>query len=105
MAMVLEEVLRRGGALRLARLEYLGAEPVLEPSEVDATSGAGIRRHRFEIELRGSYLPTLTYVRALEGLPWAFFENLSVPRRRASLGLRCPCLHPRSRGMGWCLAA
>lgn len=73
MAMVLEEVLRRGGALRLARLEYLGAEPVLEPSEVDATSGAGIRRHRFEIELRGSYLPTLTYLRALEDLPWTFF--------------------------------
>jgi MSHA biogenesis protein MshJ len=73
MAIVLEEVLRREGTLRLTRLEYLGAEPVLEPSEVGARSGAGIRRHRFEIELRGSYLPTLTYVRALEDLPWAFF--------------------------------
>ena len=73
MAMVLEEVLRREGGLRLARLEYLGAEPVLEPSKVGARSGAGIQRHRFEIELRGSYLPTLTYLRALEDLPWTFF--------------------------------
>jgi MSHA biogenesis protein MshJ len=73
MARVLEEVLRREGTLQLVRLEHLGAEPVLDQAEKDGTSATGIFRHRFELELRGGYLATLAYLRALEELPWEFF--------------------------------
>lgn len=72
MAEMLEEVLSQDASLRLVRLVNLGAEPVLE-SEEGEVAAAGLYRHRFELELQGSYLATLGYLQALEGLRWKFF--------------------------------
>ena len=88
MARFLEELLGEETDLRLVRLENLGPKPMLddpqppsgaeEPSESEGSSGAerpslGLFKHGFVIELRGGYLSTLSYLRALEGLPWNFF--------------------------------
>jgi MSHA biogenesis protein MshJ len=74
MARFLEELLSERTELRLVRLENLAPEPMLDlPSPDSGESTPGLFKHGFEIELRGGYLSTLDYVRALEGLPWNFF--------------------------------
>jgi len=76
MARFLEELLNEETELRLVRLENLGPEPLLEvPQPATGANGSspGLFRHGFEIDLRGGYLSMLSYLRALEALPWNFF--------------------------------
>ncbi len=82
MARFLEELLGEETDLRLVHLENLSPEPMLDdpqrPSGADRPGGAdgpssGLFKHGFVIELRGGYLSTLRYLRALEALPWNFF--------------------------------
>lgn len=80
MALVLEEILVREKGLELVRVESLGAKPLLGPDEHAATGKPddpavipGIFRHGLVIEFEGSFLATLEYLQALEGLPWRFF--------------------------------
>ena len=39
----------------------------------DVLPDTGINRYQMQLQLEGSYLATLRYLRALEGLPWKFF--------------------------------
>jgi MSHA biogenesis protein MshJ len=71
MAALLEAVLTRDADLRLVRLEGLGAESVLGTSAAPAQAGAtNLYRHGLRIDFRGGYLETLSYLQALEALPW-----------------------------------
>ncbi len=84
MAEVLSAVLGRFNKLQFVALEGLGAEPIAMPaaqageasagvaSDV-AKSQAGAYRHGIRIRFKGSYFDTLSYLRALEALPWGFF--------------------------------
>ena len=83
MARLLEVVLTRDTTLTLVKLEGLGALPVLggdtpaEPSTGRATvvgepPPSVLYRHGLRIEFEGSYLETLRYLTALEGLDWRF---------------------------------
>lgn len=75
MSKVLEQVLTSNGNLKLVALENLEAAPL--------TVGGGqttqdentpqIYRHGIVIQLNGTYLDTLRYLRALEQLHWRFF--------------------------------
>lgn len=81
MAYFLEEVLAGDTALRLERLENVGAEPLLDPSAEGAEGEAkgawtGVYKHSFEVVVRGPYLDTIRYLRALEALPWNFFWEM-----------------------------
>lgn len=55
--------------------------------------GAGINRYRMQLQLEGSYLATLRYLRALENLPWKFFwegveyEVIEHPTARITIDL------------------
>ena len=55
--------------------------------------GAGIGRYQLQLQLEGSYLATLRYLRALENLPWKFFwegvdyEVTEYPTARITLDI------------------
>ena len=83
MAGLLEDVLKQKTKLKLVRLESLPAEYIFadtksgqeELEEKEEVSNAGLYRHGFKMELQGSYLHTLDYLKALEELPWDFYWN------------------------------
>jgi len=71
MARVLEGVLERQAKLRLLRIRNLGAEP-LETDDENPRE-ISLYKHSLEIEVEGSYMAVLDYLRDLEGLPWRFY--------------------------------
>lgn len=77
MAGALRELLRREAGVSLVKLEALPAEPLFVEPEADPPGGERPRpavfKHAVVIELHGSYLATLRYVQAIEGLRWRFF--------------------------------
>lgn len=78
MPRVLEQVLTRETGLELVRLQNRGARPLLDPRERGKAEGepapsAQIFRHELELVFRGEYLQTLSYLRALDELPWRLF--------------------------------
>lgn len=44
-----------------------------EPDAASGTDGMMLNRYRVSLQLEGSYLATLRYLRALEELPWHFY--------------------------------
>lgn len=92
MAVLLEAVLERQQDLRLISMESLGAQPVFAGDDEEGVdSSAGIFRHGLEMQLEGSYLDLLDYVRALEALDSNFFwealeiETIDYPKNRIRL--------------------
>lgn len=90
MAPLLEQVLDRQRDLKLISMQSLAAEPVFDELG-RSTDGTGIFRHGLEMELEGSYLNLLEYLRALEALESSFFwealeiESLDYPKNRIRL--------------------
>jgi MSHA biogenesis protein MshJ len=91
-ASVLEQVLTQEAGLTLHKVNAW-SEPM---TATEAGTGAsvavsGIGRYELELQLEGSYLATLGYLRALEGLPWNFFwkgvefEITEYPKARVTL--------------------
>jgi len=75
MAQVLEQLLARTSRMTLHALRTLPPEAVIAPSG-QATPGAPaaqIYKHGVELELDGTYLETLSFLQAVETLPWRFF--------------------------------
>jgi len=72
MVQVLDQVLDRTKPLRLIALRSLPAEPLasLVPGEVLPSQ---VFRHGVEIELDGTYLDLVAYLRALDQLQWRFY--------------------------------
>lgn len=79
MAQVLEDLLNRNERLQLVRIESLATEPLIRASEEPAgdsdadTREVAVYRHGVRIQFRGSYLATVDYLKAIEGLPWDFY--------------------------------
>lgn len=90
MVQVLDQVLDRSKRLGLVGLRSLPAEPLasLVPGEALPSQ---IFRHGVEIELEGTYLDLLDYLRALDQLQWRFYwqalelDATSHPRLRVKL--------------------
>jgi len=91
-ASVLEQVLAQEAGLTLHKVDAW-SEPM---TATEADTGAsvavsGIGRYELELQLEGSYLATLNYLRALEKLPWKFFwkdvefEVTEYPKARVTL--------------------
>ncbi|HUR40515.1 MAG TPA: type II secretion system protein GspM [Verrucomicrobiae bacterium] len=88
MGQVLEQLLARTSSMRLQGLKTLPPEPVVAPSaEIGLAPGAPpaangpasqapatkIFKHGVELQLSGSYLEALQFLKAVEKLPWRFF--------------------------------
>lgn len=91
---VLEQVLEQEQGLRL--LEVTASSRPLSGIELlgdNELPDAGIGRYQMQLQLEGSYLATLRYLRALENLPWKFFwegvdyQVTSHPTARITLDL------------------
>ncbi len=106
MPKVLEEVLTRTSTLRLVRLGKLETTPLLgsaaETAEETSGWGPNLYRHTLQMELEGSYLDTLSYLKSLEQLPRSLFwdnmeiEILRYPKARITL-----TVHTLSLKEGW----
>ncbi|MDH3872354.1 MAG: hypothetical protein OEU44_09075, partial [Gammaproteobacteria bacterium] len=71
---VLEQVLGPDQELKLTRVDAVGRQlNTTAQNDNGDTSEAGIGRYELRLQLEGSYLATLRYLRALEALPWKFF--------------------------------
>lgn len=78
MTRVLEQLLAHKSGLRLASLRTLPPEAVMPESAAGtgadgAAAAARIFKHGVELVLDGSYLDTLRFLEALEGLEWRFY--------------------------------
>jgi MSHA biogenesis protein MshJ len=90
---VLKDVLAQEGGLRLRALrsEVTGLDGLENAATPSGRDPSGIGRYQITLEMEGSYLATLRYLRALEALPWRlFWERLDVevqdhPRAQISL--------------------
>lgn len=107
MPKVLQEVLTREPELTLVRIKNLGATPLGPPppegaAEPVQTHAGGAYRHGLVIEFEGSYLSTLRYLKALEGLSWQLFWDSvefkvqEFPRARVTI-----TVHTLSLREGW----
>lgn len=73
MARLIEQVLPKNRGLQVVKVESLPAAPLLEGGAGSGGAGAMVYKHGMRIELKGSYLDILRYLRSLEGLPWKVF--------------------------------
>jgi MSHA biogenesis protein MshJ len=97
MAAVLKDLLRHQNDPRLVRMESLPVEPVyLGPTDESTTSERepDIFKHGLVMEMTGTYLGTLRYLQAIEGLPWHLlwesleYEVEGYPLARITLTVR-----------------
>jgi MSHA biogenesis protein MshJ len=113
MAQVVTDVLRQRGHLTLISLRNDPARPLIVPATT-ATPGpdaappllAGPYVQTLTLELQGSYLDVLTYLQALEHLPWRFYwtsldlRSAGYPMNRVTLQLSTLSLDPTWLGVG-----
>jgi MSHA biogenesis protein MshJ len=96
MRLVVQELLRQQRGLQLVRTHNLPAAALLEPSEnrdAEQSGESNLYLHGLVIELEGSYLELLAYLKSVEQLPWRIFfgrldiESLDYPRMKIILEL------------------
>jgi len=93
-ASILEQVLAQEAGLTLQEVNA-SAEPLtaMDYSTGENVAVSGVGRYELELQLEGSYLATLGYLRALEALPWNFFwegvefEVTEYPKARVTLDI------------------
>ena len=72
---ILKDVLTKTETLEFVSLDGLGAERLVNEQDGEALSGtvAQAYRHGFRLTVKGSYLDSIRYLKALEASPWRFF--------------------------------
>lgn len=99
MGAVLESLLARQRGIRLAALRSLPPEPI----DLGAETGiAPLYRHGMQIEVDGSYLDLLRFLRATEALPWQFiWHDLQIEREQRPQSRMRLTLYTLSLSEGW----
>ena len=84
MATVLQEVLRRQQSLRLVEIRSLPPQAVLDTKgEEGLVLPGNVYRHGLVMEIEGSYMDLLSYLREIEGLPYSFvWDHLDIEQQR-----------------------
>lgn len=72
MAKVLQQMLDRDGALTLVSVESIPPKPLVDDKD-GKTPVAQVYMRGVRIKFHGSFMDTLHYLKALEGLPWRLF--------------------------------
>lgn len=108
MASVLESVLQQHHDLKLLKVQSLPAVALVTASKstnkqaTQAKPQTQVYRHGLELQLEGSYLATLDYLKALQSLPWNFYWDavrLEVEKYpKAKITIR---VHTLSLTEGW----
>ncbi len=74
MAHLVEQMLKKNGALEVIKLENLPPAPLLDAKDnAKAASQQIIYKHGLRIQFKGRYSDIVNYLRALEALPWKMF--------------------------------
>lgn len=99
MTQMLEDVLKRNPGLVLRKARSLPARPLVAAEE---GGGGTVYEHGLRLELEGSYIDALNYLRALEKLPravyWDGVEVLMVKYPTARITIT---VHTLSLSEGW----
>lgn len=104
MARVLREMLSAENGLVLTELSSLGAQPLFPPAENDEKNPhvahqPEVYKHGMRIVFEGDYFKTLSYLRALEAMPWRlYWDNVEYhvtdyPRARVAITVHTLSLH------------
>lgn len=81
MSEVIKDLLKRETGLKLAKLQNLQGEPLLDSKDKKSDSkdkdskkpGEEVYRHGLAIEFEGGYLQTIDYLKIVEKLPWHIY--------------------------------
>lgn len=102
MAQLVEQVLKKNRSLEFVKVENLAPVPVAGDTQPAAPEESPIYKHGFRIEMKGDYRSIVTYLRALEELPWKVFwgevmlESETYPVSRVQV-----VIYTLSRNRGW----
>jgi MSHA biogenesis protein MshJ len=111
MAGVLRDLLHEESGLVLTKLESLGAEPLFPPDAADKTENENsskrlhqpeIYKHGLRIVFEGDFFKTLSYLRALEGMPWRlYWDNVEYQVTKYPKASVAITVHTLSLHEGW----
>lgn len=114
MAKILEQVLFQSSDMRLVSIRSLAAQPLLisDEEEEESTDPNNLQdkpkteyavyRHGVQLELEGSYLSTLAYLKKLQALPWSlFWDEVSLDVTRYPTAQVVITVHTVSLKEGW----
>jgi MSHA biogenesis protein MshJ len=93
MVQVIHDVLKHQQGLRLVSLKNLPVTPLGSSGSAAGAAPTGPYLHPVELVVEGRYLDVVTYLRALEGLPWRFYwrvlqlETKTYPLNRVRIEL------------------
>jgi MSHA biogenesis protein MshJ len=106
MTRLVEQMLSKNHGLRVLKVESLPAAPLVEGgAQANGTDGVMLYKHGMRIEVQGSYLDMLRYLKSLEGLPWKVFwgqvtlKSDKYPESRFSLLIYTLSTHEASMGL------
>lgn len=92
MAVLLQDVLRRQQTLELREIRSLPPEAIFAATtDAEMALQGNVFRHGLVMEVEGSYLALLAYLREIESLPYTFIwdrleiETLQYPRNRITI--------------------
>ena len=107
MAQVLEAVLSKTSRLRLERLQNLPTRPLIDQAVQGNGAGQaiqdiGVYQHGLQIELSGSYMSMLDYLKTLKSLPWDFYwDSLELQVEKYPRSKIVIEVHTLSFNEGW----
>ena len=105
MAKVLEAVVTQTSHLRIEKLNNLPTRPLIDAKDGDASemiADIGVYRHGLQIELSGSYMNMLSYLKNLNSLPWDFYwDSLDLQVKKYPKSRIVIVVHTLSFKEGW----
>ena len=106
MARLVEQILLKNRNLQVVRIENLPPAPLTEGARggegASARGDAPVYKHGMRIELRGTYLDFLAYLKALEGLQWkVFWGQVSLQTEKYPASRLVLVIYTLSTHEGW----
>lgn len=105
MTRLVEQMLLKNRGLQVLKVESLPAAPLIEgvagtkPNPADSVM---LYKHGMRIQLKGSYLDILRYLKSLEGLPWrVFWGEVSLKTEKYPEAHLSLLIYTLSTHQGW----
>jgi MSHA biogenesis protein MshJ len=102
MTKLVEQMLLKNRGLEVIKVESLPSTPLLEGSAGGGADGSMVYKHGMRIELKGSYLDILRYLRSLEGLEWkVFWGQVTLQTEKYPVSKVSLLIYTLSTHQGW----